>query len=72
MNVLDLALTVITAGVGIVGLLGIVISGLQYAAAGGSEEMVAKSKRRIAAIVVGMALWAFLYIIMNTFLLGEI
>ena len=72
MNVLDLALTVITAGVGIVGLLGIVISGLQYAAAGDSEEMVAKSKRRIAAIVVGMALWVFLYVIMRTFLLGEI
>ena len=72
MNVLNLALTVITAGVGVVGLLGIVLAGLQYAAAGGSEEMVAKSKRRIAAIVVGIALWVFLYILMRTFLLGEI
>jgi hypothetical protein len=53
-------------------LLGIVLAGLQYAAAGGSEEMVAKSKRRIAAIVVGVALWVFLYILMRTFLLGEI
>lgn len=59
--ILTIALTVMTFGVGIAGVLGIVISGIQYATAGDNEAQVAKAKQRILQIVIGLAIWATMY-----------
>ena len=59
--VLNVVLTVLTFGVGIVGTVGIVIAGIQYASAKDNEQQVAKAKMRILQIVIGMIIWAVLY-----------
>lgn len=49
---------IMTAGIGILATVGITISGIQYLTAGGNEEQLKKSKRRIFEIVIGLAAYA--------------
>ncbi|MDO4889134.1 MAG: hypothetical protein Q4A25_00350 [Candidatus Saccharibacteria bacterium] len=60
--ILEIILTVLTFGVGIAGTIGIVIAGIQYASARDNEQTIAKAKMRIFQIVIGMIIWATLYI----------
>lgn len=60
--VLSVILTVMTFGVGILGTIGIVIAGIQYATAKDNDQQIAKAKMRILQIVIGMIVWAALYI----------
>ena len=60
--ILNIILTVMTFGVGILGTLGIVVAGIQYLTAKDNEQQVMKAKMRILHIVIGMALWATLYV----------
>lgn len=50
-----------TIGVGILGVLGITIVGIQYLTAGGSEEKTRKAKRRMFEIVIGIAAYVLIY-----------
>lgn len=63
-TVLSIILNVLTYGVGIAGVLGIVISGVQYLTARDNEQQMAKAKSRIINVVIGLAayavMWAFL------------
>lgn len=68
--VLNVILTVMTFGVGILGTLGIVIAGVQYATAKDNDQQMAKAKTRIFQIVIGMAIWAALYFILRWLLPG--
>ena len=58
-------------GVGILGVLGIVIVGIQYLTAGGNEEQTRKAKRRMFEIVIGLVayvlVYAFLKFLLPTF-----
>ena len=47
--------------VGILGVIGITVVGIQYLTAGGSEEKVKKSKRRMLEIVIGIVAYVILY-----------
>lgn len=60
--ILEVILTVMTFGVGIAGTIGIVIAGIQYASAKDNDQQVAKAKMRIFQIVIGMIIWAVLYV----------
>lgn len=60
--ILEIILTVLTFGVGIAGTIGIVIAGIQYASAKDNEQQIAKAKMRIFQIVIGMIIWAVLYV----------
>lgn len=59
-HVLDLVVQIMTVGIGILGVIGIVITGIQYLTAGGSEEKTRKSKRRMLELVIGLALYVSL------------
>lgn len=68
--ILNNVLTVLTWGVGIAATLGLVISGMQYAAARGSVEQMTKAKRRIINIVIGLVVYAAMWGILNWLIPG--
>jgi len=68
--ILNIVLTVMTFGVGILGTLGIVIAGIQYASAKDNEQQMAKAKMRILQIVIGMAIWATLFVVLKWLIPG--
>ena len=59
--ILELVVEVMTVGVGILGVLGITIVGIQYLTAGGSEEKTRKAKRRLFEIIIGLVAYVVIY-----------
>lgn len=57
LNVID----ILSIGVGILGVIGISIVGIQYLTAGGSEEKTKKAKLRIFEIIIGLVVYAVLW-----------
>ena len=55
-----MVLDIMMAGVGVLGVIGITIVGIQYLTASGSEEKTRKAKRRLIEIVIGMAAFILL------------
>ena len=70
-SLLTVVLNVITAGVTVLGILGVVIVGLQYASARDNESQVAAAKKRILEVVIGLALWVLFGIVLNYIVLGN-
>ena len=68
--ILEIILTVLTFGVGIAGTIGIVIAGIQYSTAKDNEQQIAKAKMRIFQIVIGMSIWAVLYVALRWLIPG--
>lgn len=58
MSILKFVVDIMSIGVGILGVIGISITGIQYLTAGGNEEQVRKAKRRMFEIVIGLAAYA--------------
>ena len=54
-DLLMIIVDIMTVGVGILGVVGVVIVGIQYLTASGSEEKTRKAKRRLFEIVIGVA-----------------
>ncbi len=63
-DVLQLVVEIMSIGIGILGVLGITIVGIQYLTAGGSEEKTRKAKRRMLEIVIGI----IAYVLFTAFL----
>ena len=63
--ILNFAVDVLSIGVGIVGVIGISVAGLQYLTAGGSEEKTRKAKTRINEIIIGLAIYAVFFLILK-------
>lgn len=59
--ILNIVLNVLTTGVGVLGTLGIVISGVQYMTARDSAEQLTKAKNRLINIVIGLAVYAVMW-----------
>ena len=59
--ILNLVIDILTIGIGILGVIGITVSGIQYLTAGGSEEKVRKAKRRLFEIVIGLVAYVLIY-----------
>lgn len=70
MNLLILVVDIMTIGVGILGVVGITIVGIQYLTAGGNEERVRKSKRRMLEIVIGLAAYVVAYAVLRFLIPG--
>lgn len=64
-GVLNLVVNILTIGVGILGVVGITIVGIQYLTAGGNEEKTRTAKRRLFEIVIGLAVYAVMYALLN-------
>ena len=62
---LHLIIEIMTIGVGILGVIGISITGIQYLTAGGSEEKTRKAKRRMFEIIIGLAVYAVFFLVMR-------
>lgn len=68
--VLKLVVDIMTIGIGILGVIGISVSGIQYLTAGGSEEKTRKAKRRIFEIVIGLVAYVLIYALLSWLLPG--
>ena len=69
-RVLDLVIDVLSIGIGIAAVVGISLSGITYMTAVGNPQKTTTAKRRIAEIVIGVALYALLYAVLNFLLPG--
>jgi len=69
-HILDLVVDIMTIGIGILGVVGISVVGVQYLTAGGSEEKTRKAKRRLFEIVIGLVAYALIYAVLNWLLPG--
>ena len=64
-RILKFVATTLTIGVGILGVLGITIVGIQYLTAGGNEEKTRKAKRRMFEIIIGLVAYVLIYAFLN-------
>ena len=64
-HILKLVVDIMTIGIGILGVIGISITGIQYLTAGGSEEKTRKAKRRMFEIVIGLVAYVLIYAILS-------
>ena len=68
--ILKLVVDILSIGVGVLGVLGIVIAGIQYLTSGGNEEQMRKSKRRLFEIVIGLIAYVLIYAVLSWLLPG--
>lgn len=64
-DILNLVVDIMTIGIGILGVVGISIVGIQYLTAGGNEEKTRKAKRRLFEIVIGLVAYAVIYFLLK-------
>lgn len=69
-SILNIVLTVMTFGVGILATIGFVISGYQYITAKDDASKVQKAKDRILQIVIGLAVYAVMWGLLQFLLPG--
>ena len=69
-TVLNLVVDIMSIGIGIVGVIGIAVVGIQYLTAGGNEQQIAKAKRRMTEIVIGIIAYVLLYALLQWLLPG--
>lgn len=69
-HILNLIINILSIGVGILGIIGISVAGIQFLTAKDSPEQVKKAKTRIGQIVVGLALYASLFTVAQWLLPG--
>lgn len=70
LNILDLVVNIMSIGIGILGVIGISIVGIQYLTAGGNEEKTRKAKRRMFEIVIGLVVYVLIYAILQFLMPG--
>lgn len=70
--ILNLILMVLTFGVTIAATVGIVISAITYMSSTSNEEQIAKAKKRILEIIIGLALYACLWSLANFLIPGGV
>ena len=63
--VLQIGLDILTAVVGILGVIGIVVVGLQYLTAGGNEAQMTKAKKRMLEIIIGLVVYALAFVLLK-------
>jgi hypothetical protein len=64
-SLLLIAINILTAGVGIVAVAGIIYGSIMYATSGGSPENVKKARTIITNVVIGIIAYAFMFTILN-------
>lgn len=64
-GILLLVINILTAGIGIVAVAGIVYASILYTSAGGSAEQTKKAMTIIADIVIGVLAYALMYAVLN-------
>ena len=67
-NIVEMIVTVLTGAVVVAGTIGIIICGFLWMTARDNEAQVAKAKKRILDIVIGIVAWVLLALIANLFI----
>ena len=70
--ILAIILNILTLGVGILGTIGIIISGMQYMASSGDITATTKAKKRLANTVLGLAIYGVMFVFIQWLLPGGI
>lgn len=70
--ILNFIIEIITYGIAIAGAIGIVVTGIIWLTAKGSEEQVTKAKRRFLDIIIGLMVYIILWAILSLVLPGGI
>ncbi len=71
-NILQLILVIMTAGVGVLATIGLVISGIQWLTARDKEDQIVKAKSRIFNIVIGIVVWGLMWLFLSWLIPGGI
>lgn len=71
-HILALVVNIFSIGVGILAVIGISWSGVQYLTAGGNEEKVTKAKRRLYEIIIGVVSYTLLWAAISWLLPGGV
>ena len=71
-SILNVVLNVMTAGVGILAVIGFVITGIQYLTARDNDGQIAKAKMRMLQIVIGLFVYTTMWAILSWILPGGI
>ncbi len=64
-DILNLVVNIMTIGIGILGVIGITIVGIQYLTAGGNEAMTRKAKTRLFEIIIGLVAYVLIYALLK-------
>ena len=68
--ILGMVVNILTAGIGILAVLGIVISGYQYMTAAGDPGKMAQAKNRIFQVVIGLLIYAVMWSVIEFLIPG--
>ena len=68
--ILRLVVDIMSIGIGILGVIGITVVGVQYLTAGGDEGKTRKAKQRMFEIVIGLVAYVVIYAILRWLLPG--
>lgn len=71
-HILSLVLDIMSAGVGILGIIGIMVVGTQYLTARDNPEQVKKAKTRLFQVIIGLMLYALAFVGLEWLLPGGI
>ena len=63
--VLNMVVDILSGIIGVLGVLGITIMGVQYLTAGGNEERMKKSKKRLIEIIIGLVAYVAGYAVLK-------
>lgn len=69
-HILSLILDIMSIGIGILGVIGIMVAGIQYLTAGDKEDQAKKAKSRIYEIVLGLVFYAVLFVALEWLMPG--
>lgn len=69
-GVLLIAINILTAGVGVLAVAGVVWASILYSSAGGDAENIKKAKNMIMNIVIGVIAFASMYALLNFIIPG--
>lgn len=69
-QLLILIVNVLFYGLGAAAVVGVVIAGITYLTARDNEQQVAKAKRRLIEIVIGLVAWAVMWGVLNWLIPG--
>ncbi len=61
-SIVNIIVDILSIGIGVLALIGITIVGVKYLTAGGNEEQTRKAKHRMFQIVIGLVVYALLYV----------
>ena len=71
-KILKLVLNILVYGLGAAAVLGVIIAGIQYMTARDDVAQVAKAKKRLIEIVIGLVAWALMFTVLNWLIPGGI